>query len=370
MVRIVVIGIGAMGKKYALMLHKGMIPSIQLVGVCCRSKENQSWATQNLPNVTIYPSTEQLFMNADNFDAVLIVTPHKDHPSIACEAFAHKKHVFCDKPAGITAADAQRINEAAREAKTTYAMMFHNRTFPIFQKCKELVTDGTLGQLLRITLVSTKSYRTAWYHHSGSWRSSFTMEGGGALINQGQHILDLWQWLFGMPESVYATIPFGKYNDFLVDDEVTMFMQYPNRLTATFIMSTGEAFGQDRIEVVGTKGKFVVEGNQLTIYRSSLDSREYGATATVNSLEEYPMTTETITYDMIENPYVMMLTNFVEAIEQHKPLIAPGIEGENALMLTNAAYLSADLKQLVRLPIESAEYEEFLSKKRYEETKK
>ncbi len=360
-VRIALIGVGSMGKKYAMMLDKGKISNLLLTAVCCRSKENQTWVKQNLDeSVLLYKSSEELFTHHEEFDAVLIVTPHKQHPELAIRAFELKKHVFCDKPAGISLLDAQKMEQAQQESGCKYAIMFHNRTYPVLKKVKQLLEEGFLGELKRIQLVNTINYRTEYYHHSSDWRSSWKGEGGGALINQGQHILDYWQWLFGMPHTIYASIPFGKYNSFQVDDEATLLMEYSNKVTATFILSTGEIPREESLTMVGTKGRIQVNGNEIELTSYSMDSQKYGKTAKTNSREEIKQTKELYICNEPKESYEQMLVNFGDAILRGKPLIAPGEEGTKALELTNAAYLSAFLGERVSLPIDSYQYEELL----------
>jgi predicted dehydrogenase len=357
-VRIALIGVGSMGKKYATMLDMKKISNLTLTTVCCRSEENQNWVKENLSEkVKLYQSSEELFAHHEEYDAVLIVTPHKQHPELAITAFELKKHVFCDKPAGISILDARRMEQAQKESGCQYAMMFHNRTYPVLKKLKQLLDDGFVGDLKRVQLVNTIYYRTEHYHHSSDWRSSWNGEGGGALINQGQHILDYWQWLFGMPQTIYASIPFGKYNSFAVDDEATLLMEYPNKMTATFILSTGEIPREEVLTVVGTKGRIQVTGNEIKLTSYSMDSIEYGKTAKTISREEIQQTKELFICNEPKDCYEQMLVNFGEAILRGKALIAPGEEGTKALELTNAAYLSAFLGERVNLPIDSAQYE-------------
>ncbi|WP_031420489.1 Gfo/Idh/MocA family protein [Lachnoclostridium phytofermentans] len=363
-VRIALIGVVSMGKKYAMMLEMGKISNLTLTAVCCRSQENQNWVMENLSgSVSLYRSSEELFAHPEEYDAVLIVTPHKKHPELAIRAFELKKHVFCDKPAGISLLDAQKMEQAHKESGCKYAMMFHNRTYPVLKKVKQLLEDGFVGELKRIQLVNTIYYRTEFYHHSSDWRSSWHGEGGGALINQGQHILDYWQWFFGMPNTIYASIPFGKYNSFAVDDEATLLMEYPNKVTATFILSTGEIPREEILTIVGTKGRIQVTGNEIELTSYSRDSIQYGKDAKTNSREEIQQTKELFICNEPKESYEQMLLNFGDAILRGKPLIAPGEDGTKALELTNAAYFSAFLGERVSLPIDSYEYEKLLENK-------
>lgn len=376
-VRMALIGVGAMGKKYAEMITAGQVRGMSLTAVVIRRPELQEWG-RNLTNTDgtkpkICADTETLFSScAEEYDAVLIVTPHKTHPALAEQAFALGKHVMCDKPAGISIGQAVKMSKAAGGAGKIYGMMFHQRLYPKYRKIKELIDGGELGQLSRIMLVNTRYFRTAHYHASGSWRSSWNGEGGGALINQGQHILDIWQWLFGMPEKLYADIPFGKYNEFKVEDEATIQMRYPNNLTAVFMLATGEAVWEERLEIVGTKGKILLEDDTLHIWRYSMDSREYMKTETVNSRENLKVEEEILTFEKSQEPYPQMLDNFAQAVQENNEtlLMAPGKEAVNPLMLTNAAYYSAWTGEAVTLPLSPEKYEKALEAQMEKEREK
>ena len=372
-VRIALIGVGVMGKKYAEMITAGSVPCMILTAVVIRKPEMQEWG-RSLTNAEgtkprIYSDTEELFTHHDEYDAVLIVTPHKLHPEQAKRAFLLGKHVMCDKPAGNDIGQAMEMSRAAADAGMVYGMMFHQRLYPKYQKLKSILNSGELGELTRTMLVNSRYFRTAHYHASGSWRSSWNGEGGGALINQGQHILDIWQWLFGMPEKIYADIPFGKYNDFQVDDEATLHMRYPDNLTAVFMLTTGEAVWEERLEIIGTKGKLLLEDDTLHIWRYDRDSSEYIAAEQVNSRENLKVQEETLQFEKAAEPYPQMLENFAQAVINHDSglLIAAGKDAVNPLMLTNAAYYSAWKDEVVTLPLSPEVYKRALEQKCAEE---
>lgn len=370
-VRIVLIGIGSMGKRYAQMISEGRIEGLTLSGICARSIESQNWVRENISqDMILYSDTEEMFAHSEDYDAVLVVTPHKLHPELTIRALQAGKHVMCDKPAGVSVTDAIAMQEEAQKRGLVYAMMFHNRTYPVLRKLKELLETGSIGTLNRILLENSIYYRTAYYHHSGSWRSSWEGEGGGALINQGQHILDYWQWLFGMPESLYANISFGKYNDFLVDDEAIIIMEYPNHLTGTFILTTGEIQREERLCVIGSKGKITMTGNKLTVERNAIDAGEYSKTVQINTRDNMQTATETIECDNPVEPYEKMLDNFVKAIWEEEPLIADGTAGIHTLQLTNGAYMSAWEKKRIMIPIHGAAYDAMLKEHIKEEGNK
>ncbi len=366
-VSMALIGTGSMGRQYARMLVGGAVPHMRLTTVCCRSGEARAWAGETLPGeVLVCSSSEEVYAHPDRYDAVLIVTPHSSHAELAEQAFALGKHVFCDKPSGMSVGDAEKMNRAAARWDRKFAMMFHQRLYARNRRIKEILDAGELGKLQRAALKSTEPYRTWAYHSSGTWRSSWNGEGGGTLINQGQHPLDLWQWFFGMPQEVYGSIVFGKYNDFAVDDEAHILMRYENGMTGSFFLSTGEARSQDSLEIVGTRGTLVTDRDTITICRYSQDSLEYGKHSGYHTREGMSFE-ESVEVCPTRKDYEGMLENFAMAVLEGEPLIAPGQEGYKALELANSAYLSAWTRRPVTLPLDVQVYEEELRKRMEEE---
>jgi len=363
-IRCAVIGIGTMGKKYAAIIGRGEIEGLSLAAVCCRSDANAAWARAALPeSVRICRSEDALYEEEKLFDAAIIVTPHRQHPAMAIRALNAGKHVLCDKPAGVTAGDAEAINRAAARSGRIYAMMCHQRTYPQHIKIRDLLAAGVIGKVRRVCLENTQSFRTHFYHRSGGWRSSWTGEGGGMLINQGYHLMDFWQDLFGLPKALYADIPFGKYNDFDVDDEATLVMDYPGGMTGTFIMSTGEGAPAERLEIVGTKGRILMDAAAVSVTRFCTDIEKYAREAQVTSAQELTRTTEIYEFKGFDQAYQTMLRNFADAVLTGAGLIAPGAEGAKTLSLINAAYLSAWQGRKVALPPDMDVYNRLLQEK-------
>ncbi len=362
-IRCAVIGTGTMSRRYAVLLDSGLIDGLSLTAVCCHSEASRDWASGHLsPSVLICGSEDELYAHSDVFDAVLVVTPHKLHPAMTIRALRAGKHVMCDKPAGIIGADAAAMQEEAEHSGLVYAQMCHQRTYAGHRKVKELLDSGCIGQLSRACLIDTESFRTRFYHRSGTWRSSWSGEGGGLLINQGHHLLDFWLWLFGTPDTVYADIPFGKYNDFLVDDEATLVMDYPGRMTGTFILSTGEGGCTQRLEIAGTRGRILLDGNTLSLTVFDCDTRSYAAAAQVTSRQELRETVQQFVFPRDEHAYETMLNNFAAAIRGQASLIAPGADGIRTLRLINAAYLSAWEGRKVSFPVSDEAYLQHLDR--------
>ena len=253
------------------------------------------------------------------------------------------------------------MQKAASESGRIYGMIFHQRLYPKYIRIKQIIDNGELGDIKRVCLINSRYLRTSYYHKSGSWRSSFAGEGGGALINQGQHILDMYQYLFGMPQKLFAAIPFGKYNDFIVDDEATIVMEYDNGKTGTFILSTGEACHEERLEIIGTKARILLEDDTLTITKHR-DVCEYIKNEEVNSRQNMTFAEETIQFEKASEPYAQLFENFANAVLKgdESYLTVKGSEGINSLMLCASAYYSACKGIKVELPLEASDYKELM----------
>jgi len=286
-------------------------------------------------------------------DAVLIATPHYDHPPLAIKAFEKGLHVLVEKPAGVYTKQVRQMNEVAAQSGKVFGIMYNQRTNPIYQKLRDLVLSGELGEIRRTNWIITSWYRSQSYYDSGGWRATWAGEGGGVLLNQDPHQLDLWQWTIGMmPHRVRAFCHFGKYRDIEVEDDVTAYVEYPNGATGVFVTTTGEAPGTNRFEVTGDRGKIVIEDGKLTFWRlrvpESQFNREYkGGFGHPECWKcEIPVSGDK------GNGHMQITQNFVNAILKGTPLLAPGEEGIKGLTISNAMHLSTWTDNWVNLPID------------------
>lgn len=354
-----VIGIGNMGSAHVACIGDGKINGMQLYAACDLRKDAlDSIKTQY--NVKTYTDWHDVISDAD-IDAVVIAVPHPLHADIAIAALQNQKHVLVEKPIDIRVSKALVLNEAAKKSNKTFGIMFNQRTNNLFAKARELVMSGELGELKRSVWIITNWYRTQYYYNSGSWRATWAGEGGGVLLNQAPHNLDLWQWICGMPESVTAFCDVAKYHDIEVEDDVTILTRYKNGATGAFITSTGEFPGTNRLEISGTLGKLVVENGKLRFWRLPVSERELCVTSQGNSIKEKP---ECVEFDAVKAPaHATILQNFTDNILYGTELIAPGIDGINQLTLTNAAYLSSWKGCEIALPFDADEYDKFLDER-------
>lgn len=354
-VRAALIGFGGMGRIYAQMIYAGMVPGMVLAGVCCRNAEGQMLLKAQFPGVAVYTDADEMAAHEQDFDAVIIVTPHSSHISLGCQFAKLGKHILMDKPAGICAGEVEGLVRYCEEQGIAFSMIFNNRQLPAFKAMKQKLESGMLGTLHRAVWVCNDWYRSPAYHSSAGWRSSWNGEGGGMMINQNPHFLDMWNWFFGLPDKLYASMEFGRYNDFLVDDAVDMQLFYDNGFHGTFISATGEAPGINRMEVWGTKGRLTMEGNKITFAENEVSTEEFGAVNT-EKFATIPYTVHEEILDQQINPYGVILNNFAEHLLRGAALLTTGWDGLREVQLANAVYVSGWEERKVSLPVAEDRY--------------
>ncbi|MDE7300135.1 MAG: Gfo/Idh/MocA family oxidoreductase [Lachnospiraceae bacterium] len=366
-IRLGIIGMGNMGNGHLQNILDGCCPSITVTAFADTNPEKLQQAAKKLPSATCFPDTVSM-LESGLTDAVLIATPHYDHPTCALECFQRGIHVITEKPAGVYLRQVREMNEAARRSGVVFAIMFNQRTNPLFLRAKEIVQSGLLGAPKRFVWIVTNWYRTQSYYDSGDWRATWGGEGGGVLLNQAPHNLDLWQWIFGMPKRIRAFCSFGKYHNIDVEDDVTIYGEYDNGATAVFISTTGEAPGTNRLEISGDLGKLVLENGTLRWWKLETPEREF-CFSRPEGFYEAPTTCEE--YSVPEpDGHPIVLENFADSILNGAELIARGEEGIRSLSISNAAYLSSWTDDWVELPGDEALFEKYLGELCAKESRK
>lgn len=368
-VRIGIIGIGNMGSAHAKNIVDGKVPRMVLTAIADRKESRRSWAKENLPaEVQIFEEGTEL-IQSEVCDAVLIAVPHYQHPELSMLGFANHKHVLCEKPAGVYTKQVREMNEAAAASDRVFAMMFNQRTNCIYRKMHELIESGELGKMKRVNWIITDWYRTKSYYDSGNWRATWDGEGGGVLLNQCPHNLDLLQWLCGMPSLVRAFCHNGKWHDIEVEDDVTAYLEFPGGATGVFVTTTADAPGTNRLEVTMEMGKLVCEEQKLTLYRLAENERTFCQTAP-GGFDKPACTVEEVETDGLNEQHIGVLKAFTGRILDGTPLVAEGAEGIHGLMLSNAMHLSSWLGRPVTLPIDEDEFLRELNIRRSQSVKK
>ena len=368
-VRVGVIGIGHMGTGHCQTILSGKVPGMKLTAVADIKQERRKWASENLPaDVQIFDSDRALIASG-TCDAVMVVVPHYFHPEISIRAMQQGLHVLCEKPAGVYTRQVKEMNEAAEKSDRVFAIMFNQRTNPVFIKMHDLVKSGELGSIKRVNWIITDWYRTQAYYDSGEWRATWDGEGGGVLLNQCPHQLDLLQWICGMPIRVSAHCHIGKWHHIEVEDDVTAYLEYENGATGVFIASTGDAPGTNRFEIDLSGGQLVYSENHLTCYKLQEDERQFMYTCKTG-MEKPKGDYIPMEIDQ-ENPeHAGVMRNFAGKILHNTPLTADGREGINGLTLSNAMYLSAWTGHMVDIPFDEDLYLRELNKRREKSLKK
>lgn len=368
-VRLGIIGIGNMGSDHALSIINGKVPNMELTAVCDVKETRKEWCKMNLPKSVVIFDDATAMMSSKLIDAVLVATPHYDHPRLVLEAFSHGLHALSEKPAGVYTKEVRMMNEESKKYNLVFAMMFNQRTNPIYRKMHELVDSKIYGEVKRVNWIITDWYRTQAYYNSGGWRATWDGEGGGVLLNQCPHNLDLLQWICGMPIKVQAFCHEGKWHDIEVEDDVTCYMEFKNGATGVFITTTGDAPGTNRFEITLEKAKLVCENDKLYAYELNINEREYCYKATEGFKKPDGKEVDLI-IDGEHTRHAGVLAAFAGKILHNTPLVAEGIEGIHGLELSNAMHLSSWLNQMVSLPIDEDLFLSELNKKREASKKK
>ena len=354
-VRLGIIGMGNMGRSHAQQVREGKVPGLRLAAIADERVEVA------FPDIKFYASGSALIQSG-SVDAVLIATPHFDHTGLGVEALEAGLHVLVEKPISVHKSDCERLIAAHRDKKQVFAAMFNQRTDPKYRKLKQLIDSGEIGRIDRIQWTITDWFRTDFYYASGGWRATWAGEGGGVLLNQCPHQLDLWQWLFGMPDRVWADCEIGRFHHIEVEDSVTAVMKYRDGKRGVFITTTGEAPGTNRLEVASERGRIVLEGGRIEWIRNEIPSRQFQEAA--HSSFSKPETWQ------IEIPFagggeqdLGVMKNFTRAILDGEPLLAPAAEGMNSVELANAMLLSGAVGEEVTLPLDGARYEALMNER-------
>jgi predicted dehydrogenase len=353
-IRLGIIGLGNIGKYHADYLIAGKVSRCELAAVCDASPDKlNNLKAENLK----FFSDGNALIESGAVDAVIIATPHFQHTALGIAAFENGIHAMVEKPISSHKAGAEELIAAHRKhPKTVFAGMFQLRVEPRYEKIRALISNGGLGKIVRVNWINTDWFRTEAYYTSSAWRATWRGEGGGVLLNQCLHNLDTLQWLCGMPGRVRGFCQLGRFHHIEVEDNVTAYFEWANGATGAFISSTGEAPGANRLEIAGSLGTLVLENNKLSFWRNAADMIEFSKTATQGFVKPESRVEE-IPFENAVMPHATMTQNFVNAILDGEPLIAPGGEGIHSVELANATVYSSLLEQTIELPMSGAAWE-------------
>lgn len=356
-VRLGIIGVGVMGTMHADQMAD--VTNAKLVAVCDIDKKVADSKAKEFNCKAFYSS--KAIIQSGEVDAVLIATPHYSHTTIGIEALKAGLHVLVEKPISAHKADCEKLIAAHKNKRQVFAAMFQQRGDPHYAKVRELIQDGELGEITRVSWIITNWFRSQFYYDSGGWRATWAGEGGGVLLNQCPHNLDLLQWIVGMPKKITAFCGIGKRHKIEVEDEVTAYMEFANGATGVFVTTTGEAPGSNRLEICGEMGKIVVEDNKITFTKNTIGQAKFSKTSKAAFARP-----ETWNIDIPAQGgganHLMFKQNFVDAIQKKAKLIAPAKEGIKSVELANAMLYSSMTGKTVDMPLNGLAYQRLLKK--------
>ena len=355
-IRVGIIGVGNMGTGHARSFWEGKCPDFTLAAVADIDPARRAWIQENLsPSLPCFDDAIAM-LDSGLIDACVVSVPHYDHPRYAIACMERGIHVMVEKPAGVYTRQVREMNQAAdAHPQVVFGMMFNQRTNCVYRKMRQLISSGDYGRIRRANWIITDWYRPQAYYDSGAWRATWAGEGGGVLLNQCPHQLDLWQWILGMPEKVLARMRFGQWHDIEVEDDVTAYMEFPGGATGVFVTSTGDAHGTNRFEVQLDRAKIVVEHDQLSLTEYAVSEPEWSRTNAA-PFATMPCTQRLVETDGANPQHVGVLNAWGGAILRGEPLVADGREGIRGLTLSNAMHLSAFLGREVTLPLDDETY--------------
>ncbi len=362
-VRLGIIGIGGMGTSHAFNVIKGLVPEMKLTAVADNRECRLDFARENFPAEVLRFEDGKALIESGACDAVLIATPHYLHPEFVIYALEHGVHAISEKPAGVYTKQVREMNEVAQKSDAVFAIMLNQRTNCVYRKLHEMIESGELGELKRVNWIITDWYRTQAYYDAAGWKATWEGEGGGVLLNQSPHQLDLLQWLCGLPKKVRAFCHEAKWHDIEVEDDVTAYMEFENGATGVFVTTTGDAPGTNRLELTFEMGKIVCDNNQLIYDRLVENERDFCVTEK-EGFKKPDMVRIEIETDGMNEQHIGVLKAFADRILHGGKLVAEGVEGIRGLALSNAMHLSSWLEQTVEIPFDEDMFLEELNKKR------
>ncbi len=362
-VKLGIVGLGNMGKVHVRDVMD--LPNTELVAVCETNGDKLQAANVDA-SVTSFKYYQQM-LDSVAIDGVIIATPHYEHPDMSIAAFERGIHVLVEKPIAVHVNEARRMIDAYHTFRRqmpdlVFAAMFMQRTWGHWQKIKSMIDQGELGNLIRCSWIITDWFRTQYYYDSGDWRATWSGEGGGVLMNQCPHNLDLYQWLVGVPSRIHGFASFGKHHDIEVEDEVTVYLEHEDGMVGHFITTTGESPGTNRLEISGENGKLVYENDEIIFFRNEWSSIKQ-LRESQKGFDKVPCQREIVDFEHNgKQGHELVIANFADAISKGSDLIAPAEEGLNSIMINNGIILSSHKRQTVSLPIDGDEFANLLQR--------
>jgi len=367
MIRVGIAGIGYIAEEYTKLFTQGKIKGAAITALSSRNESHmQEIKTKYaLENATLFTDYDAM-LRSGCIDMVMICTPHFYHPHMAIRAIEAGIHTMIEKPVGVFPEELDALMDCVKNHPTVQSgVLYCRRANPVFAKIKELLTDGAIGNLKRVTWIITDMYRPQVYFDVVDWRGTYNGEGGGMLMNQVSHHIDLLTWLCGLPEAMQAHCYTARERNIEVENEVSITMEYPGNAIGQFIASTRECPGSSRLELSGSKGQIILENERhLTLRRLESDEQKFAVTTKI-PFATIPYIEEHLHFNVADNPTVqaMIINNFIAALSGRENVLCPVEEAVKAQQFIQAAYLSSWQRQKLNLPVDAAAYSAELRKR-------
>ncbi len=366
MLNFAIIGVGRIGKRHAFNLARHFACGIRLVAVCDIKEQALEWCAVYAKKAARYTDYKEM-LEKENLDGVIIATEHFFHPEIAAYCISKGVNTLVEKPLAVTAYSAEEVIAVSKKHPNVKAGVSYNqRSNRLYRKAKQLLTNGELGEIVRADFIITDWYRSQAYYNEGGWRASFNGEGGGCLLNQCVHQLDILQWLLGMPESVISVCA-TKNRNITVENDVSAILKYKN-FNCAFSASSHELKGTNRLEIACDKGKIVITPYLMRVWRHKSE-KEVNATTTFG-YGFAPSIKRKYSYgilrgfnDIILGQQLRSIKAFGAAVRGEGKMLSTLDDGIFAVELINAIYLSSWRNKEVYLPIDRIQYDKELKQK-------
>ncbi|CAN5780803.1 Gfo/Idh/MocA family oxidoreductase [soil metagenome] len=338
-----VIGAGNIGKIHAQAIQH--IPDARVSVVCARTEA----AGRVLADAcgAVWLADYATAVQRNDVDVVAICTPSGTHAEIAIAAAQAGKHILIEKPIDITLARVDSIIDAAQRAKVVLACVFPRRFSSGVHKAKAALDAGRLGRLT-LADVYVNWYRPQAYY-AGSWRGTWALDGGGALMNQAIHNIDLLQWLVGPVASVIgrtATLA----HEMETEDTATAVLTFQNGALGLIQGATSSWPGDPaRVELHGDRGTIVIEEGKIVVWK--LADAVPGEEEAMLNLEETQSSGAADPTAIGFEMHRRQIVDLIEAIREHRPPMIEGAEARKSVEIIRAIYRSAAENRSVTLPL-------------------
>jgi len=362
-VRFGVIGLGNMGMLHCRFIQAAGSRSFCVTAGCDCDPRRKRIAKDC--GIHFFSDAQEMY-DSGLIDAVIITTPHYWHPPLTFRAARRGIHVLCEKPLASSVGQARAMIAECRKRKVALGAMLQQRCRPAMVKMKQLVDQGAIGDIFRVQMICSSWFRTQRYYDSGAWRGTWDGEGGGVLINQAPHSLDLFQWVgLGLPKTIVANVATREHK-MECEDTANVICDYGSGRVGYIYASTAEEPGMEQLMLIGDKGTLTAEGgSKLTIgrLRVPISKHVYASRKASAGGAEQKLTVSQVKVSARKSGHIDVIRAFANHILKGTPMVATGAESLIELEISNAAYLSGyNNSRSIKLPVDAKAMERLLDR--------